>query len=199
ELPAVAMDAAKSETSTLLGRDASDAEVASHLLYPKVFADYANAVARYSDLSKLATPNFFYGMEPGEEIAVDIETGKRLIIKYLATGQAYPDGTRTVFFELNGQPREVSVVDRSLDVDTAANVKADATQPGQVGATMPGMVVNVAVAVGDKVKSGQKLMVLEAMKMETTINSPVDGIVQSIVTSPGSQVETGDLLVSIDT
>src|SRR5690606_7007526 len=101
----------------------------------------------------------------------------------------HPDGSRTVFFELNGQPREVAVIDRSLDVLVKAAVQADAQDPTHIAASMPGMVITVAVAVGDKVKAGQKLFVLEAMKMETTINASIDGTVETIHTPPGTQVE----------
>ncbi len=120
-----------------------------------------------------------------------------MIIKYLATGTAHPDGTRTVFFELNGQPREVTVIDKSLDAGTERRVKADPAQTGQVGASMPGMVVNIAVQPGDRVKPGQKIAVLEAMKMETTINSPLEGTVEQVHIKVGVQVESGDLLVTV--
>ncbi|MFG0290440.1 MAG: biotin/lipoyl-containing protein, partial [Rhodopirellula sp. JB044] len=143
------------------------------------------------------TPNFFYGQQPGDEIAVDIEPGKRLIVKYLAVGQPYPNGSRTVFFELNGQPREVSVIDKSLNVEVKAAMKADPDDPTHVSASMPGMVITVAAAEGEKVKAGQKLLVLEAMKMETTINASADGTVEKIHTPPGTQVEAGDLLAIV--
>lgn len=191
------IDAAKTDATKALGRSAADKDAASILLYPKVFKDYAKHVREYGDVDVLPTPNFLYGQIPGEEIAVDIEPGKRLIVKYLATGQAHPDGTRTVFFELNGQPREVTVIDKSLEPEGKAAVKADPEDPSQVGASMPGMVINVAVKPDDRVKAGQKLVVLEAMKMETTINAPVSGIVRSISVSPGTQVETGDLLMVV--
>jgi pyruvate carboxylase len=189
--------AARAKASQHLEGPANDAETVSYLLYPKVFTEFAEHCEKYGEVSKLPTPNFLYGQTPGEEIAVDIEPGKRLIIKYLATGSAHPDGSRTVFFELNGQPREVTVIDKALEPETARCVKADPDQPGQVGANMPGMVINVAVKVGDKVKVGQKLIVLEAMKMETTINSPVAGTVEQIHLSTGTQIESGDLLITI--
>ena len=197
-LPPADIDATREKASEFLDAEASDAEVASYLLYPKVFSDFAKHVSKYGEVSRLPTPNFFYGQQPGDEIAVDIEPGKRLIIKYLATGSAYPDGTRTVFFELNGQPREITVTDRSLEPDKKATVKADPDLPGQVGASMPGMVIHVAVNEGDKVKAGQKLMVLEAMKMETTINAPVAGVVASVTVKAGTQVSAGDLLVILE-
>ena len=196
-LPPADIAAARSKAAELLGIDASDRQAASYLLYPKVFEEYAAHAETYGDVAPLPTPNFFYGQQPGDEIAVDIEPGKTLIVRYLAVGQAHPDGTRTVFFELNGQPREVTVVDRSLEPETKAAVKADPAQPGQVGASMPGMVIGVAVREGDKVRAGQKLMVLEAMKMETTINAPTEGLIGHLAVAAGSQVEAGDLLATI--
>ena len=186
------------QAAELIGETESDQLAVTNLLYPKVFADFAAHVQSFGDVSKMPTPNFFYGMTPGEEIAVDIEEGKRLIIKFLTVGQPHPDGTRTVFFELNGQPREVSVLDKSLEPETKAAVKADAANENHVAASMPGMVITVAGAEGDKVKEGQKLMVLEAMKMETTINAPKTGTIKTIQAPAGTQVEAGDLLVILE-
>ena len=197
-MPDADVEQAKKEAAEQTGEPADEQTAVTHLLYPKVFADFADHQSRYGDISKLPTPNFFYGQEPGEEIAVDIEKGKRLIIKFLAVGQPHPDGSRTVFFELNGQPREVSVIDKSLEPETKAAVKADPRDDNQVAASMPGMVITVAVSEGDRVKEGQKLMVLEAMKMETTINAPKSGVIKTIHAPPGTQVEAGDLLAVID-
>ncbi|MEL6106805.1 MAG: pyruvate carboxylase [Planctomycetota bacterium] len=197
-MPDADVAAAKAESAAAINASESDRLAVTQLLYPKVFADYASHHVKYGDVAKLPTPNFLYGQQTGEEIAVDIETGKRLIVKFLAVGQPHPDGTRTVFFELNGQPREVSVIDKSLEPETKAAVKADPKDENQVAASMPGMVITVAAAEGDKVKEGQKLMVLEAMKMETTVNAPRTGTIKTIQTPPGTQVEAGDLLVILE-
>ncbi|MEM7314752.1 MAG: pyruvate carboxylase subunit B, partial [Planctomycetota bacterium] len=190
--------AAGSEAEEFLDRKPTDREVVTYLLYPKVYRQYAEHHKQYSDISGIPTPAFFYGLEPGEEIAVDIEEGKRLIIKYLAQGEAHPDGTRTVFFELNGQPRDVTVVDTSLAPDSPAAVKADSSDPKQVGASMPGMVVNVTIAAGDSIAKGQSLLTLEAMKMETTITAEKSGKVAQVLVKKGSQVDTGDLLLILE-
>jgi pyruvate carboxylase len=113
-------------------------------------------------------------------------------------GEPHADGRRTVFFELNGQPRDVTVVDHSLEPETKQNLKADANDPRHVGASMPGMVVLVAVQPGDPIVRGQKLFTLEAMKMETTINAERDGKVDQVLVKPGVQVETGDLLLMLE-
>ncbi len=172
----------------------TERDAVTSVLYPKVFDEYIQHAKDFGNVSLLPTPAFFFGPEPGEEIAVDIEPGKRLIIKFVAVGQPRADGTRAVFFELNGQPREVEIVDRSLKSSVVANVKADANDPTHIPATMPGMVIHVAVKVGDHVTKGQKLVALEAMKMETAINAERDGTIEKLLVQPGAQVDTNDLL-----
>jgi pyruvate carboxylase len=134
-------------------------------------------------------------MEPGEEVSIDIERGKTLILKFLAVGDPHEDGSRTVFFELNGQPREVVVTDRSLAGKVAAHPKAEPGNPLQVGAPMPGLVVRVAVEAEEQVVAGQKLFTLEAMKMETTIYAERSGTVAAVLVQAGTQVDAGDLLL----
>ncbi len=197
-LPAADFAAAGEKVRTLISREPKRRDILSYILYPKVYEEYAAHVRQYSDTSKLPTPVFFYGQESGEEISVDIEEGKTLIIKFLTISDPHADGTRTVFFELNGQPRDVSIIDKSLEGVAAVAVKADASDPKQVGASMPGMVVTVAVKPGDKVTKGQKLFTLEAMKMETTIQSDAAGVVAEVLVKPGSRVETGDLLLRME-
>ncbi len=194
-LPAADFDATRTKLTAKLGRTPSEQDVVTSLLYPKVFDEFIQHGKDHGNVSLLPTPAFFYGPAIGEEVAVDIEPGKRLIIRFLAVGQPRPDGTRTVFFELNGQPREVEVLDRSLKSTIVANVKADPNDPTHIAASMPGMVIGVAVKVGDHVTKGQKLLALEAMKMETSINADRDGNVDQLLVRSGSQVETNDLLV----
>ncbi len=198
-LPAADFDETAETIRPLLDHKPSQREILSDLLYPEVFTDFAKHQQKFGDTSILPTPVFFYGLEPGEEIAADIEPGKTLIIKFLTIGEPHEDGRRTVFFELNGQPREVTVLDRALEPETPRRPKADPKNPGHVGATMPGMVVNVAVRKGDSVVKGQKLLMLEAMKMQTIIAAETAGQVAEIHVHPGTNVETGDLLVTIQT
>ncbi len=197
-MPPADFDAAEAKVRELLGRTPKRHDVISYLLYPRVFEQFARHQQRYSDTSVLPTPAFFYGLSPGEEIAVDIEPGKTLIIKFLTTGDVHPDGHRTVFFELNGQPREVTILDRSHQPLTEPHQKANPDDPRQVGAPMPGIVVNVAIKVGDLVARGQKLLALEAMKMQTAVHAETGGRVAEILVKPGDRVSTGDLLVRLD-
>jgi pyruvate carboxylase len=131
-------------------------------------------------------------------MSVDIEEGKTLIIKFLTVGDPHPDGQRLVFFELNGQPREVQVLDRSLATEVRQRPRAETGNPKQVGAPMPGLVVSVVVAPGEKVAAGQKLLTLEAMKMETTVYAEVAGTVAELLVRPATQVEAGELLVRLE-
>jgi pyruvate carboxylase len=197
-LPPADFAAAQAKLEEQLHRPVSDREVVTYLLYPRVFLDYAAHARKYSDTSVLPTPVFFYGMEPGEEMSVDIEKGKTLIVKFQTVGDPHPDGKRLVFFELNGQPREVLVVDRALGGEATKHPKADAADPKQVGAPMPGLVVTVVVSPGEQVAKGQKLLTLEAMKMETTLYAEQAGKVAEVLVRPGTQVEAGDLLLRYD-
>jgi pyruvate carboxylase len=194
-LPPHDFNATATELQGKLGREPSMQETVTSALYPKVFDEYITHLRDYGDVSLLPTPIFFYGPCIGEEFFVDIESGKRLIVKFLAVGEPRPDGVRTVFFELNGQPREVEVIDRSIETKAAKRTKADAADPTHVAAAMPGMVIGVAVAQGAQVTKGQKLLSLEAMKMETVINAERDGEIAQLLVNSGSQVEAGDLLL----
>jgi pyruvate carboxylase len=160
--------------------------------------DYAEHWRQYGDTTVIPTRNFFYGIQPGDEISVHIEPGKTLIIRFLTTGEARDDGRRTVFFELNGQPREVTVIDRSVAVAAEPRPKADPGNPGHVAAPMPGKVSAIAVRKGQPVKVGQHLFSMEAMKMETAVSSPVEAVVADVAVNVGTVVEAGDLVISLE-
>jgi pyruvate carboxylase len=196
-LPPADLKATAEKVERFTGQPATPRDVVTHLLYPRVYQEFVVHQQAYSDTSVLPTPVFFYGLERGEEIAFDIELGKTLIVKFLNVGDPHPDGRRTVFFELNGQPREATVQDLSEQVQAARRPKADPAAPEQVAAPMPGMVVTVAVRVGDAVARGQKLLTLEALKMETTLTSPCEGKVADLLVQAGDQVEVGDLLIRL--
>ena len=195
--PPADLAAATEKAASFLGRDASPRDGLSQILYPRVFPDYAAHERTYSDTSILPTPLFFFGPEPSAENLVEIEPGKTLIVKLLAVGDAHADGRRTVFFELNGQPREVEVVDRSLASAVRETPKADPADPNQIAAPLPGLVVGIAVNVGDSVRKGQKLLSIEAMKMETTLYAERPGRVGEVLAEVGRQVKTGELLIRL--
>jgi len=197
-LPAVDLDAARTDAEAAIGRAVPDAQLASYLMYPKVFVDYAADRAAYGDIGMLPTPVFFYGMEPGQEISIDIERGKTLIVSLVAVSEVHDDGTRTVFFELNGQPRNVRVRDRSQVARRPESRKAENGNASHVGAPMPGKVVTVAVKAGQAVKGGDTLLTLEAMKMETSVRAEADGKVAEVLVEPGALVDAKDLLLVLE-
>jgi pyruvate carboxylase len=198
-LPPADLGGAREKATALLGRQASSREALSYLLYPRVFPDLAAHEQVYFDTSMLPTSIFFFGPDPGTEHLVEIEPGKTLIVKLLAIGEPHVDGKRTVFFELNGQPREVEVLDRSLASSVREMPKADPADPNQIAAPLPGLVVGVAVSAGDAVRKGQKLLSIEAMKMETTVYAERPGRVADVLAVVGRQVDTGELLVRLTT
>jgi pyruvate carboxylase len=194
-LPPADLDAERAKIQQKLPRPVTDEDLASYLMYPRVWIDYAGDRVQYGDVSILPTPVFFYGMEPGQEISVDIERGKTLIVRYVATSEAHEDGTRTVFFELNGLPRSVRVQDRSQVAKRAPQRKAEVGNVKHVGAPMPGTIATIAATVGRKVARGDVLATLEAMKMETAVRAEADGEVAEVLARPGQQVDAKDLLM----
>ncbi|HWY41998.1 MAG TPA: pyruvate carboxylase [Candidatus Sulfotelmatobacter sp.] len=179
------------------GHAISKEDLLSYLLYPEVFSKFDKFRQTYSDVSVLPTLAFFYGLKSGEEVTIEIEAGKTLIVKFLTVSEPHPDGTRTLFFELNGQPREVNVRDKALRVVERAHPKADVADAGQVGAPTAGVITGIAVQANQTVERGAKLMTLEAMKMQSNIYAPIAGRVLKLLVAPGQNVEAKDLLVTI--
>jgi pyruvate carboxylase len=176
----------------------SRTDVMSYLMYPDVFSKFAAARAQYGDLEVLPTPQFFYGLQERNEVTVDLEPGKSLIIRLLTIGEPRPEGMRTVFFELNGQPREVEIRDKTIKEVTSKRRKADPAKPGEVGAPIPGAVTMLHIAIGEHVQKGDRLLVMEAMKMQTTVYAPQAGTVKEIAVRPRDSVESRDLLLVIE-
>ena len=197
-LAPVDFDAVAAELEGKIDRKPARDETLSYVLYPQVFLDYADKRRAYSDVSVLPTPVFFYGMKTGDETAIDIEAGKRLIIKFLTIGEPHANGTRTIFFELNGQPRQVNVRDQSLKAEEKARRKARPSESGEVGAPTPGLITGLFVQLGDEIEKNAKLLTLEAMKMQSTIYAPAAGKVVELLVEPGDQVEAKDLLVVLE-
>ncbi len=196
-LPPTDLEQARAEAQAKTWREITDDELASYLMYPKVYIDYMQNRLDYGRVSVLPTPLFFYGMESGEEISFDIDRGKTLIVRFVAVSDVHDDGTRSVFFELNGQPRSVKVPDRTHVAVKPPRRKADAGDPTHVGAPMPGTIATVAVAQGAKVSRGDVLVTIEAMKMETSVRADRSGTIAEVATKPGEMVDAKDLLVVI--
>jgi pyruvate carboxylase len=187
----------KAELAELIGYEPQHDEVLSYLMYPEIFLAYRKAYEQFADIKVLDTPTFFSGMRTGEKINVEIEKGKNLIIRLDEIGDADIEGNRTLFFNLNGQRREISVKDTSIKSTVIAKRKAEPTNKEQIGATMSGSVLQVLVKKGDQVKRGDTLLVTEAMKMETSIEARFDGTVDHVYVTEGEPISSGDLLIEV--
>ncbi len=198
-LPPVDFEAIRAEVSKLLeGKTVDDEDLNGYLMYPKVFLDYMGRHRIYGPVRTLPTRTFFYGMEPGEEISAEIDPGKILEIRLQAVSDMNEDGEVKVFFELNGQPRTIRVMNRVAAAKSAARPKAEAGNPAHIGAPMPGVVATVAVQAGKPVKAGDLLLTIEAMKMETGIHADRDAVVKAVHVQAGSQIDAKDLLVELE-
>ncbi|PKP71678.1 MAG: pyruvate carboxylase [Alphaproteobacteria bacterium HGW-Alphaproteobacteria-4] len=198
-LPPVDLEAVRARVSQELnGFVVDDEDLAGYLMYPKVFLDYMGRHRLYGPVRALPTPTFFYGMQPGEEFAAEIDPGKTLEIRLQAVGETSDEGEAKVFFELNGQPRVIRVANRSVRAATAARPKATEGNPLQIGAPMPGVVASVAVHAGQKVNAGDALLTLEAMKMETGIHAERAAVVKAVHVAAGQQIDAKDLLVEFE-
>ncbi|WP_174703883.1 pyruvate carboxylase [Alkalicoccus saliphilus] len=176
-------------------RQITSHDLLSYALYPKVYMEFERFREQFGDVTVLDTPTFFYGLRLGEEIEVEIEQGKTLIVKLISISKPQDNGTRIVYFELNGQPREVNIKDQNVAAAVNERPKVDKKNINQIGASMPGTVVKTLVVDGEKVKKGDHLMITEAMKMETTVQAPFDGEVKAVCVTDGDTIATGDLLI----
>jgi len=195
--PGLDLEKTRAEVADKLKRPATDDDLYSHLMYPQVFADFAKHAAAFSDVSVLPTPAFFYGLKPGEEISVSIEEGKVLIIRLISIGQPDKEGRRAISYELNGIGRETLIVDKGISPKTKARPKADLADITQVAAPIPGLIAQLQVSVGTKVAKGDKLLMMEAMKMQNTVYAPCAGVIAELNVALGDTVEAKDLLIKI--
>ncbi|MEX2580275.1 MAG: pyruvate carboxylase [Verrucomicrobiales bacterium] len=195
----VDLETTRSELAGKLGRPASDDDLYSYLMYPQVFEDFAQFTKEYDRVSGMPTTAFFYGLSVGEEISVEIDPGKVLFIKLIGIGEANAEGSRSIFYELNGMPRELQVVDRAeAPKHVVTKQKGDRNDPLQAVAPMPGMVTEINAEVGTKVKEGDPIVTLEAMKMLTSISASTSGTVTEVLVGKGEAVETDDLLARLE-
>jgi len=182
-------------SAELDGFRVDDEDLAGYLMYSKVYLDYMGRHRIYGPVRTLPTRTFFYGMEPGEEISAEIDPGKTLEIRLQAVGETHDDGDVRVFFELNGQPRVIRVPDRKVKAAATARPKAEEGNPDHLGAPMPGVVASVAVQPGARVRKGDLLLTIEAMKMETGLHADREATVVAVHATPGAQIDAKDLLI----
>uniref|UniRef100_A0A9J8D2A7 Pyruvate carboxylase n=1 Tax=Cyprinus carpio carpio TaxID=630221 RepID=A0A9J8D2A7_CYPCA len=196
-LPPMDFEALESDLRMAHGDEITPEDVMSAAMYPKVFQEFKEFTSNFGPVDCLNTRLFLDGPKIAEEFQVELERGKTLHIKALALGDLNKSGQREVFFELNGQLRSVLVKDTAAMKEMHFHPKALKDVRGQVGAPMPGKVVEVKVKPGQKVEKGQPLCVLSAMKMETVVNSPISGIISKVHVNADSSLEGDDLILEI--
>ena len=179
-------------------KEVTEQDIISYVLYPKVYEQYMTTQEQYGNVSLLDTPTFFFGMRNNETVEIEIDTGKRLIITLKAITEPDEKGVRTIFFDMNGQARRIYIQDENVKANASVKPKADKLNPNHIGAQMPGSVTEVKIAEGENVKSGQALLITEAMKMETTVQAPFDGVITKLTIQSGDAIESGDLLIEIE-
>lgn len=198
EMAPLDFEQVKADLIEKYGEIVTDCDVMSYVMFPKVLEDYLEFKTKFGPVDTLDTRVFFVGPSIAESLDIPIEQGKNLHVKVLAIGDLKHNGEREVFFELNGQLRSLFVKDKSAEKDLKAHPKADSNLKGSLGAPMPGNVIEIKVKLGDVVAKGDPLVVLSAMKMETVVKSPCDGIVKQIPIVNGQKLEGDDLLVTIE-
>jgi pyruvate carboxylase len=191
------LDKIRKELAETLKREVTEDDLYSYLMYPQVFLDFAKHEREFSEVSVLPTHAFFYGLRPREEINVAIEAGKSLIVRLVAVSEPDKDSRRTITYELNGMTREAFIADKKITPQAKTRPKADINDALQMAAPIPGLIASIAVSVGQKVAKGEKLLMMEAMKMQTTVYAANDGVVEAITAAVGETVESKDLLIKL--
>ena len=180
------------------GMKIDDEDLNGYLMYPKVFLDYMERHLTYGPVRTLPTKTFFYGMNSGDEISLEIDPGKTLEIRMQAIGETDENGEVKVFFELNGQPRVIRVPNRLVTSETTSRPKADPSNSNHIGAPMPGVISTVSVNEGQTVKKGDLLLTIEAMKMETGIHVERDAKIKAVHVKPATQIDAKDLIIELE-
>jgi len=194
----VDLEAEREKATKAVDAEVDDYRLASYLMYPKVFADFMKTQDAYGPTEVLPTPVYFYGLTQGQEVFVEIERGKQMVISYLGRAETNEKGQVRVFFDLNGQPRTITVPDRQRVGEVKVRAKAALGDPKQVGAPMPGVISGVTVTAGQQVTAGDVLLSIEAMKMETAIHAEADGVIAEVLVKQGDQIDSKDLLIRFE-
>jgi len=171
-------------------------DLLSYIMFPKVFEEFYHFRKHFGYVEKLPTPSFYYPMKPNEEIMVSLDLGKNILIKFRHMSEANEEGIRDVFFQINGQTRNIKIKDASIKSNKVANVKA--SSKSDIGAPIQGNMVKVLVNENDKVEKDTPLFIIEAMKMESTICAPQAGTIKKVLISNNSMVEQNDCILILE-
>ena len=197
-LASINLDEEKANLEKKYAEKISNQQLASHLMYPKVFEEFMTHRQTFSDTSILSTELFFYGPVQDKEYSLPIDKGKNLIVRYLAKGEPNAIGSSSVFFELNGQPRTIEIQNTEFSKNISVKIKAEDGNLNHIGSPLPGQVAKIFVSAGDKIIKGDRVLVIEAMKMETIISAEKSGTIKKLHVGSGDNVETKDLLIEIE-
>ena len=197
-LSSINLDEEKSNLEKKYEEKISNQQLASHLMYPKVFEEFMTHRQTFGDTSILSTELFFYGPVQDKEYSLPIDKGKSLIVRYLAKGDPNANGSSSVFFELNGQPRTIEIQNTEFSKHISAKIKAEDGNLNHIGSPLPGQVAKIFVSVGDKIIKGDRVLVIEAMKMETIISAEKSGTIKKLHVRSGDNLEIKDLLIEIE-
>ena len=176
----------------------TDFDLASYLMYPKVFTEFRQHRENFGDVSVLPTHVYFYGMQPEEELVATMDDGRKVVIRYLTMSDTDDRGYRRIFFEVNGQPSSVLIQDHSSESAHHENERADSANPNHIGAPMPGVISTISVEAGQEVQRGDTLLTMEAMKMETAITAERDATIKRVLAKIGAQFDAKDLLIELE-
>ncbi|GAB2531821.1 pyruvate carboxylase [Rufibacter soli] len=197
-LPPVDLEGGFKQFQEKHGENRTFTDFLSYQLYPKVWEEYRQHQIQFGDVSKIPTRIFFFGMRPGEEYIIDMAKGKSIIVQYMSMTEPDEEGMRTVFFKLNGQTRNIEVLDKNVKVEKVSNRKAEAGNAKQLGAPLQGMLSKVLVKREQAVKKNTPLFIIEAMKMETTVTAPQDLVISEVHLPDGTLVHADDLVLSLN-
>ncbi|MEB8330639.1 pyruvate carboxylase [Flavobacteriaceae bacterium KMM 6897] len=187
----------RNQFSSGMGRELKTTDFLSYKLYPKVFSDAYQKHLKYGNVMNIPTKNFFYGMEVGEEIMIELDRGKNLLVSLMLKGAPDENGNVSIIFKVNGQSRNVLIRDTSITIVKVEHIKADTSNPKHIGSPLQGLLSDVLVKKGQMVKKNQPLFIIEAMKMETTVTATEEGIVDKIYLDGGTLVNSEDLVLVI--
>ncbi|NLI91598.1 MAG: pyruvate carboxylase [Peptococcaceae bacterium] len=198
-LEPIDFDSIKQKLKDELGVEANTRNALSYALYPRVYSDYLKSLNDYGPLHNLESHVFFYGLKEGETSEIDLDEGKIMIVKLVEIGDVDEDGRKTVVFEVNGNRREIRILDHSFEekVKTDITPMADPNNPKEIGSSITGNITKILVKEGESITNKQSLLIIEAMKMETNVIAPAKGEIETIFVTEGQPVKTGQLLMKL--
>ncbi len=197
-LPPEDFDAIRKHLQDDLELEGTLRQALSYALYPKVFEDFVKSIKKDGNFRHMGSDIFFHGLSEGETCEVKFEEGHIMMVKLQEVKAVDSEGNREAIFEVNGNRRIIKIKDTSITVNAHnAVLYADADDPMEIGANIPGNIIKILVKEGETISENQPIAVIEAMKMETNILALSAGIVERIYVSEGQQVKAGEMIAKL--